>query len=75
MPHVVVKLTTGRTEGQKQALASAVTAAVTTALGIETKLVSVALEEILPEDWKAAVYDTEILPQMDRLYLKPGYEP
>ncbi|MBV9561447.1 MAG: tautomerase family protein [Bradyrhizobium sp.] len=33
MPHVVVKLYSGRSEGQKQALAQAVTEVVTRALG------------------------------------------
>ena len=35
--------------------------------------VSVALNQVQPEDWKAQVWDTEIGPKMDELIKKPGY--
>jgi 4-oxalocrotonate tautomerase len=37
--------------------------------------VSVAIEEVKPEDWAEQVYRPDILGQPDRLYKKPGYNP
>ena len=38
-----------------------------------TKSVSIRIEEIEKENWKETVWDTEISPNMDTLYIKPGY--
>ena len=35
--------------------------------------VSVAAEEIKPEDWKEKVYKPEILNKLEKFYKKPGY--
>ncbi|MDM7074606.1 hypothetical protein QUG65_22875 [Enterobacter asburiae] len=35
--------------------------------------VSVALNQVNQEDWKAQVWDTEIGPKLDELIKKPGY--
>ncbi|OPL16863.1 MAG: 4-oxalocrotonate tautomerase [delta proteobacterium MLS_D] len=75
MPHVIVKLYTGRNEEQKKGLAEAVADAVVHSLGCERKVVSVALEEIDPAAWPEQVYRPDILEKGDRLYLKPGYDP
>ena len=37
--------------------------------------VSVAIEEIKPEDWAEKVYKPHILGDRERLYKKPGYNP
>jgi hypothetical protein len=37
--------------------------------------VSVAIEEIKPEDWAEKVYKPEILSNPEKLYKKPGYNP
>jgi 4-oxalocrotonate tautomerase len=37
--------------------------------------VSVAIEEVKPQDWMEKVYNPEILPSFEKLYKKPGYEP
>ncbi len=36
--------------------------------------VSVAIEEVKAEDWDEKVYKPEILPRLEKLYKKPGYE-
>jgi len=75
MPHVIVKLYSGRPEKQKQALADAVTKAVTSALNYGEESVSVAIEDVSPEHWVEDVYKPDILGNSDKLYKKPGYDP
>ena len=41
----------------------------------EEKVVSVAFEEVNPEDWAEKVYKPEILEKQEKLYKKPGYNP
>jgi len=41
----------------------------------EEKSVSVAVEEIKPEDWVEKVYKPDILNNQEKLYKKPGYNP
>ncbi len=73
MPHAVIKLTPGRSEAQKQAMADAVSAAIADKLGIGEHLVSVGVEEVTAEDWKPTVYEPEITAKLDAIYKKPGY--
>jgi 4-oxalocrotonate tautomerase len=75
MPHVIVKMYRGRSEAEKQRLATAVTEAVTSSLGYKEDSVSVAIEDVAPEDWMKDVYDPDIQSKSDRLYKKPGYGP
>ncbi len=75
MPHVVVKMKEGRSEEQKQQLTELVTKAIMDGIGCKESSVSVAIVDIPSDDWTAAVYRTEIEPQMDTLYKKPGYKP
>jgi len=75
MPHVIVKLWPGRSEQQKSALAEQITRDLMTTLGSTEKSVSVAIEEVRPEDWTAQVWEPDIAPRLDRLYKKPGYTP
>lgn len=75
MPHVVIKMIEGRGEEQKQRLTELVTKAIIDGAGCKESSVSVAIEDVPAADWTAAVYRTEIEPQMDRLYKKPGYKP
>jgi 4-oxalocrotonate tautomerase len=46
-----------------------------TALDVEEKAVSVAVEEVRPEDWTEKVYRPDIQGEWDKLYIKPGYNP
>jgi 4-oxalocrotonate tautomerase len=73
MPHVIVKLVTGKSEEQKTRLAEEIVKDVTSILNYAQEAVSVAFEEIKPEDWAEKVYRGEIVAHPDRLYKKPGY--
>ena len=74
MPHIVVKLWPGKSEEQKKRLAEAMTKDVMDILQYGEHSVSVAMEEIKPQDWVEAVYKPEIQPNLDALYKKPGYD-
>jgi len=74
MPHVVVKLWPGKSEGQKKRLADAITKDVMEILHYGEESVSVAMEEVTPRDWAQKVYRLDIDPNQDKLYKKPGYD-
>jgi 4-oxalocrotonate tautomerase len=75
MPHVIVKMYSGRSKQQKEALAAAVTKAVTSTLGYGEESVSVAIEDIAPEHWVEDVYKPDILRKAETVYKQPGYDP
>ena len=75
MPHVIVKLLPGRSEQQKARLADEIVRDVVAIAKCEEKSVSVAFEEIKPEDWPEKVYKPDILDSPEKLYKKPGYNP
>ena len=39
----------------------------------EEKSVSIAIEEVKPQDWAEKVYKTDIVNNWEKLYKKPGY--
>jgi 4-oxalocrotonate tautomerase len=73
MPHVVVKLWPGKSEAQKRRLADAITKDVTTILNYGDESVSVAMEEVPPDEWRDKVYRPDIVEGAALLYKKPGY--
>lgn len=73
MPHVIVKLWPGKSEKQKRQLSDEIAKSVMHVLGYGEESVSVAMEEIEPDDWKQKVYQPDILDNPDLLYKKPGY--
>ena len=75
MPHVIVKLSSGKSEKQKSKLADEITKAVMTTLNYGEESVSVAMEEIDPKDWTEKVYKPNILAKSEQIYKKPGYVP
>jgi 4-oxalocrotonate tautomerase len=75
MPHVIVKLIPGRSEEQKKHLAEEIVKDVVAVIKCQEKSVSVAFEEVAPEDWPEKVYKPDILDKEDTLYKKPGYNP
>jgi 4-oxalocrotonate tautomerase len=75
MPHVIVKLWTGKSEQQKTKLAEQITKVVMSTLNYGEESVSAAIEEIEPKDWTEQVYKPDILGRPDRIYKKPGYNP
>jgi 4-oxalocrotonate tautomerase len=75
MPHVIVKLLSGRSEEQKHRLADAITKDVMTVLGAGEESVSVAFEDVAPQEWTEKVYRPDIQAKWDQVYKKPDYEP
>jgi 4-oxalocrotonate tautomerase len=74
MPHVVVKLLSGRSETQKQRIADEVTRAVMRTAMCGEDAVSVAVADVEPSDWDEKVFDPEIAGKAETLYKKPGYK-
>jgi 4-oxalocrotonate tautomerase len=72
-PHVIVKLYPGRSEQQKIRLAEQIVKDVVAIIKCGEESVSVAIEEIKPEDWAERVYKPDILNTPGKLYKKPGY--
>ena len=75
MPHVIVKMYSGRSEQLKARLAQEVTKAVTSTLKLGEDSVSVALEDVRPEDWTEQVFKPDIVAKPETIYKKPGYNP
>jgi len=74
-PHVVIKLYPGRSEEQKKQLTSEIVKDVAAIAKCEQKSVSVAFEEVEPQDWVEKVYKPDIVENKDLLYKKPEYNP
>jgi 4-oxalocrotonate tautomerase len=75
MPHVIVKLYTGRSDEQKMRLADEVTKAVMAGADCKEQAVSVSIEDVAPDDWTEQVYKPDIAAKPKTLYKKPGYGP
>ena len=73
MPHVIVKLWPGKSEEQKVRLAEEIVKDVMKVLNYGEESVSVAIEEVEPQDWAAKVYQPDIVNNPEKLYKKPGY--
>ncbi|MCP4672739.1 MAG: 4-oxalocrotonate tautomerase [Desulfobacula sp.] len=75
MPHIIVKLYSGRSEQQKITLTKEIVKNVVEIAECKESSVSVAFEEIEPIDWAEKVYKPEIIDCQGILYKKPGYNP
>jgi 4-oxalocrotonate tautomerase len=75
VPHVIVKLYSGRPDREKSRLADEITRAVMSALKYDEESVSVGIEDVKPEDWAEKVYTPDILNKLETIYKKPGYDP
>jgi 4-oxalocrotonate tautomerase len=73
MPHVIVKLWSGKSEQQKARLAEEIAKDVVAILNVGEESVSVAIEEVEPQDWAEQVYQPDIVNNPETLYKKPGY--
>jgi len=73
MPHVIVKLSTGKSEEQKKRLAEAIANNVMEILHYGPESVSIAMEEISSRDWAEKVYKPDIQAKPNHIYKKPGY--
>jgi 4-oxalocrotonate tautomerase len=74
MPHVIVKLWPGKSQRQKARLAEEIVKGVMNILNYGEESVSVAIEEVKPEDWAEKVYTPDIINNQEKLYKKPGYD-
>ena len=75
MPHIIVKLYPGRSEKQKNQLTNEIVKSMVEIAKCEEKSVSVAFEEVAPDQWAETVYRPDILETKHRLYKTPGYNP
>lgn len=73
MPHVIVKMYPGNTEEQKNKLTEEITKAIVNIVNKPEGAVSIAIEEVAENEWMDKVYETEIRPNLEKLYKKPGY--
>jgi 4-oxalocrotonate tautomerase len=73
MPHVIVKMKVGRTEEQKRRLTEEITKDLIAICNVAETSVSIAIEEFPRDEWDAAVYEADIVPNWEKLYKEPGY--
>ena len=73
MPYVIVKLWPGKSEPQKIRLAEEIVKDVMNVLNYGEESVSVAIEEVKPQDWTEKVYKPDIVGNPEKLYKNPGY--
>lgn len=73
MPHIVVELWPGRNDEIKGNLAKKIAQDVAEGLNVNIGDVSIAFEEVAPEDWGEQVYQKEIR-NNPNIYVKPEYE-
>jgi 4-oxalocrotonate tautomerase len=73
MPHVIVKLWPGKSEQQRARLAEEIVKDVMNVFNYGEESVSVAMEEVEPQDWAEQVYKPDIVNNSAKLYKKPGY--
>lgn len=73
MPHVIVKLWTGKSAEQKRRLSDAIVRDVTSILNYGDESVSVAFEEVASSDWTDRVFNPDIIGKWDSLTKEPGY--
>lgn len=75
MPHVIVKMLSGRSDELKAQLAEEITKVVMKLTGNTEQAVSVGIEDVKQSDWTEKVYKPDIADKWDKLYKKPGYNP
>ncbi|MDK4717313.1 4-oxalocrotonate tautomerase family protein [Rhizobium sp. CNPSo 4039] len=75
MPHIVLKMISGRPESLKRELAARLTQAAVDVLGVGEASISVAIEDVAQSDWTAQVYVPDIQEKAAQIYKKPGYDP
>lgn len=73
MPHIIVKLWPGKSDGQKRQLTDAIAMNVARILGYGEGSVSIGIEEVPPGDWMTQVYEPDIAGKWSSLTKLPGY--
>ena len=75
MPHVVVTMYPGRSEEVKRRLADAIARDLMEIAGSSAASISIAIEDVAADEWADRVWRPQIEPNLDALYVKPGYRP
>ena len=75
MPHVILKLYPGRSDRVKEQIVEKIVKDLVELAKCNEKSISVAIEEVEPDDWPEKVYKPDILGKACTLYKKPGYNP
>jgi 4-oxalocrotonate tautomerase family enzyme len=75
MPHVIVKLYPGRSEERKKKLAREIVKSIIEIAECKEKSVSIAIEEVEPDDWAEKVFKPDIINNKENLVVTPGYNP
>ena len=70
-----MKLWPGKSDRQKARLSKAIVNDVMNVLNYGEESVSVAFEEVAPQDWTETVYRPDIQDKWNTIYKKPGYNP
>lgn len=73
MPHVTIKLYPIGSEEIKTKLAEEITKVIMQVTNKPEDAISIDIQEVEETVWMDEVYATDIKPNMDRLYKKPGY--
>jgi 4-oxalocrotonate tautomerase len=71
MPQVIVKIWPGKSEQQKTRLAEEIVQDVMDVLNYGEESVSVAIEEVSPQDWAGKVYKPDIVNNSEKLTKNP----
>lgn len=74
MPHIIVKLWPGKSDTQKRQLAERITKDVMDVLQYGEESVSVSFEEVAASEWRAKVFQPDILDKPKQLFKEPGYQ-
>lgn len=74
MPHITIQMYTGRDEKTKKEIAGKMAEALSSAMNMEKKNISVSIQEIEKEKWKAEVYDKVVDENNEEVLIKPGYQ-
>jgi 4-oxalocrotonate tautomerase len=75
MPHIIVKLAVGRGDQQTATLTEALAQTAIDTLALDPATISVAVEDVRPEDWVKDIDKPQVLGKWDKVYRKPVYDP
>ncbi|HEY8389922.1 MAG TPA: tautomerase family protein [Clostridia bacterium] len=74
MPHISVKMLKGRTEAQKEKLATELAKTLQNVLGIGDTHISVSVQDYTAQEWQE-VFKQEVTDNMQNIRIKPKYDP
>ncbi len=75
MPHIIVKMYKGRSDGMKKDMVDRISRAVQESLKLDESAVSVAIDEYDPSEWLEKVFLPDIEARPGQVWKKPGYDP